>query len=82
MFLDIQSKNMNTRMIEVFKTNVQEVDRAGRLVALLLDHFPGSKINFDLDDCDKVLRIEGKNFAISKVISIVRENGFNCSALE
>ena len=82
MFLDIQSKNMNTRMIEVFKTNVQEIDQARRLVALLLDHFPGSKINFDLDDCDKVLRVEGKNFAIAKVISIVRENGFNCSALE
>ena len=48
-------------MIEVFKTNVQEFSEAQKLVALLRKHFPNSKINFDLDDCDKVLRVEGNN---------------------
>ena len=46
-------------MIEVFKTNVPEVCVAQNIIALLLEHFPESKINFDLHDCDKILRFEG-----------------------
>jgi hypothetical protein len=68
-------------MVEVFKTNVQEVSEASKLVGLLLRHFPGSKINFDLHDCDKVLRVEGKNFVTETVIVIVKENGFACDVL-
>jgi hypothetical protein len=69
-------------MIEVFKTNVHRPTEASRLVAMLLNHFPGSKINFDLDDCDKVLRVEGRNFITEKVMHLVRENGFQCAVLD
>ena len=69
-------------MVEVFKTNVQEVCNAKDLVALLLQHFPDTKINFDLEDCDKILRVEGENFIIEKVMMLVKENGFICKILE
>ena len=69
-------------MIEVFKTNVQEFSEAQKLVALLLRHFPNSKINFDLDDCDKVLRVEGNNLRIEKVMTLVTEKGFLCTVLD
>ena len=69
-------------MIEVFKTNVQEFSQAQKLVALLLRHFPNSKINFDLDDCDKVLRVEGNNLRIEKVMTLVTEKGFLCTVLD
>jgi len=69
-------------MIEVFKTNVQEFSEAQKLVALLLRHFPNSKINFDLDDCDKVLRVEGHNLRIEKVMTLVTEKGFLCKVLD
>ena len=69
-------------MIEVFKTNVQEFSEAQKLVALLRRHFPDSKINFDLDDCDKVLRMEGNNFRIEKVMTLVMEKGFVCKVLD
>lgn len=69
-------------MIEVFKTNVEEARQATNLVVLLLQHFPGSKINFDLHDCDKILRVEGENFKAEKVINLVNENGFACNILE
>jgi hypothetical protein len=69
-------------MIEVFKTNVLESSQATELVALLLQHFPGSKINFDLNDCDKVLRVEGENFIPGKIMTVVKENGFICSVLD
>ena len=69
-------------MVEVFKTNVQEFSEAQKLVALLRRHFPDSKINFDLDDCDKVLRVEGNNVGIEKVMTLVIEKGFLCNVLE
>lgn len=69
-------------MIEVFKTNVQEFSEAQQLVALLRTHFPGSRINFDLDDCDKVLRVEGNNLRIEKVMTLITEKGFLCKVLD
>lgn len=69
-------------MIEVFKTNVQATEQAEELVSLLQQIFPGNKINFDLDDCDKVLRIEGKNFISCNVMNILKERGFMCNLLE
>ena len=69
-------------MIEVFKTDVRAASQARKLVAMLVRHFPGSKINFDLQDCDKVLRVEGYNFKTEKIIVLVREKGFECKVLE
>ena len=69
-------------MIEVFKTNIEERSQAERLIALLLDHFPGHRINVDLHDCDKVLRIEGCNFVPARIMTLVNEHGFMCSVLE
>ncbi len=69
-------------MIEVFKTNIQKASQAKRMVALLLRHFPDSRVNVDLHDCDKVLRIEGCNFMPATVMRLIKEHGFMCSVLE
>jgi hypothetical protein len=69
-------------MIEVFKTNVRKRSDAKKVVTILLQHFPCSKINFDLDDCDKILRIEGEQFVTERVMSLVKENGYCCDVLE
>jgi hypothetical protein len=69
-------------MIEVFKTDVKKVSQAKKVTALLLDHFPCSKINFDLQDCDKVPRVEGEHFIIEKIIEVIKENGYECAVLE
>lgn len=69
-------------MVEVFKTNVQETEQAKELICLLQQKFPESKINFDLDDCDKVLRVEGMNFISCNIMSILKERGFMCAVLE
>jgi hypothetical protein len=70
------------KMIEVFKTDVQTAGDANHLVELLLQQFPGSRINFDLQDCDKILRVEGKEFSSNKVMTLVNSNGFHCEILE
>lgn len=69
-------------MIEVFKTNVETAGDASSIIQMLLRHFPASRINFDLQDCDKVLRVEGKDFSSDKVMTLLRENGFHCAILE
>ncbi len=69
-------------MVEVFKTNVEDRPRAEKITAMLSRHFPGCKINFDLDDCDRILRMEGRNFTPETVTMLVQQNGFHCSVLE
>ncbi len=69
-------------MVEVFSTNVQEFDQSHTLVRQLLAHFPKSKINFDLDDCDKILRVEGESVLPVKIVEVLNANGYNCNILE
>jgi DNA replicative helicase MCM subunit Mcm2 (Cdc46/Mcm family) len=69
-------------MIEVFTTNVKEQCEADKLLVLLQQHFSASKINFDLHDCDKILRVEGNIVEVEKVRMLVEENGFVCKVLE
>lgn len=69
-------------MIEVFKTDIREATQADGIIALLLQQFPGTRVNIDLHDCDKVLRIEGKDFLPDAVMQLVSDNGFMCGVLE
>lgn len=69
-------------MVEVFKTNVNNKWSANWLVEKLQQHFPDHKINFDLDDCDKILRVEGIYLLAEKIKMLLNENGFMCEALE
>ncbi|TDO99276.1 hypothetical protein [Flavobacterium sp. 245] len=68
-------------MIEVFKTNVQEVEQSILIVGKLLEHFPDSKINFDLEDCDKILRIHASSISNRKIIALLDSYGFHCEVL-
>lgn len=42
---------------------------------------PNSKINFDLDDSDKILRIENKIIDSGDIISLVQDLGFLCKVI-
>lgn len=68
-------------MIEVFKTNVQEESQCSIIIEKLLEHYPNSSINFDLEDCDKVLRIHAPTFSNTKIIDILNSHGYFCEAL-
>ena len=69
-------------MVEVFKTNVRKKTESKMLVSILSETFPSFKINFDLSDCDKVLRVEGENMEASRISVHVKENGFKCEVLD
>lgn len=68
-------------MIEVFKTNVQEVEQSKIIVAKLHEHFPNSVINFDLEDCDNILRIHGSSVSNKKIIELLHSYGYWCEVL-
>ena len=75
-------KDRELKMVEVFKTNIQQQRQAEILLAVLGQHFPQARINFDLEDCDKILRVEGKIVRANQIIEIVNSNGYWCEVLE
>jgi len=68
-------------MVEVFKTNVIQNELAFQLRAALESRLPSHKINFDLEDCDKILRIEGHTIPTKMVIEFLANQGFQCEVL-
>lgn len=68
-------------MIEVFKTNVDSIAASQELHAQLQFLFPSCKINFDLDDCDRILRIEGLDFNAETVAEILSRSNYSCEVL-
>lgn len=71
-------------IVEVFRTNVQKDAQARQLVKKLLVHFPHCKINFDLQDCDKILRvagIAGIDICPDKIIRVINTCGYHCEIL-
>jgi hypothetical protein len=69
-------------MIEVYKTNVTCREKAAALVASLEELLPGAAVNFDLDDCDNILRIEAHTFAPQQVAQLLHQSGFACHVLD
>ncbi|UII20758.1 hypothetical protein [Fulvivirga ligni] len=61
-------------MVEVYKTNLTNKNKADALITLMEDLFPEFEVNFDLDDCDNILRVKSSVWIDnSKVISLLRE---------
>jgi hypothetical protein len=70
-------------MVEVFKTNIRDKQNAEKLIVQIGAYFPAYKANFDLDDCDNILRIActDKTIEASSIIKIVKGFGFKAEVL-
>ena len=70
-------------MVEVFKTNVKERDHANMLIDQIHQNFISYKANFDLQDCDNILRVECKsgNVESTSLIGLLNEFGFKAEVL-
>jgi len=69
-------------MVEVFKTNISNIQQSEMLTRKLSEHFPESDIYFDLQDCDNVLRVEGDDICAEKIIGLLTADGYHCEVLE
>lgn len=69
-------------MVEVFKTNITDRCVAAVVVAQLQIQLPGAKINFDLEDCDNILKVEHYAVTAQRIEDALQRNGFYCEVLD
>lgn len=66
-------------MIYVFKTSVDSRSKFESASALLQELLPNTLWNFDLEDCDNILRIDSE----LDIPNLIQNNGiFDCIELE
>ncbi len=68
-------------MIYVFKTSVKTKKAIKGLVSKFKHLIPNSKWNFDLEDCDKILRIDSQFEIRETTIKLLEDNDYECAEL-
>ena len=69
--------------IEIFKTNVEDNAEAGRIVKTIQQVHKSYKANFDLQDCDRILRIVSLNGPVlaEELIDLLKKIGYKAEIL-
>ena len=62
------------KLVEVFKTNINSRKIAKKIQKCLEEAFPGYRLNFDLQDCDKILRVEAQSLDCEKIIALIKSH--------
>jgi hypothetical protein len=70
-------------MIEVFKTNVRSAQEANVLAELIEKTFDHYHVNFDLEDCDRILRVKTTDHQMnpSDIIKLLKVFGVYAEVL-
>ncbi|KAB7530275.1 hypothetical protein F8C76_01845 [Flagellimonas olearia] len=70
-------------MVEVFRTSVATIEIAEFLLEKLQREFPCCEINFDLEDCDNILRVATMSNSLDPmpIIRLVEECNVDIQAL-
>ena len=71
------------KIVQVFKTDVPDRETARVITFLLQRDFSQCRINFDLDDCDRILRIESRQTSVDEmeILLLVGGCGYHCEPL-
>jgi len=69
-------------MIYVFKTTVNTEHEVAQLKPYIDKIIPNSKWNFDLEDCDNILRIESTENIINSIKLLFKIYDFGCEELD
>ena len=68
-------------MIYAFKTSIKTKIQARKLKPHLDRILPGARWNFDLNDCDNVLRIDSDENVITPIVSLLKTHNIDCEEL-
>lgn len=68
-------------MIYVFKTNITNKKSVNYLKPFLDEISEIKKWNFDLEDCDNILRIDGKKNISDQIIMLIKAHNYSCIEL-
>jgi hypothetical protein len=62
-------------MVEIFKTNINSKKLADKVLKTLNTSLPAYRFNFDLEDCDRILRAQsgGSPIETMRIIQIVKD---------
>jgi hypothetical protein len=66
----------------VFITSVSEPEQVSRVSPLLAAVSAIEEWNFDLEDCDRILRVVSNDISPRYIESLLQDAGFNCMELE
>lgn len=69
-------------MIYIFKTTVSTESQVQKLKSYFDILIPTSKWNFDLEDCDNILRIDSSEDIRYLIKTLFKINNFDCEELE
>jgi hypothetical protein len=72
------------KIVKVFKTDVQDQLVARQIIYFLQQTFSHCRINFDLDDCDRILRIESLQGSVeeAEIQLLIARCGHHCEPLQ
>jgi hypothetical protein len=68
--------------ILIFTTNIEKPEQVSKVKPLLTAVQSITQWNFDLEDCDNILRIEADDISPRYIESLLQTAGFNCQELE
>jgi len=68
--------------ILVFTTSVSEPEQVSRVSPLLTAIPAIEDWNFDLEDCDRILRVVSNDISPRYIESVLKDAGFTCTELE
>lgn len=68
--------------ITIFKTSVSTEKQARKLQPLLSAMPLITQCNFDLEDCDSILRIVSTDLQPQLICELLNTEGFHCEAME
>jgi hypothetical protein len=69
-------------MILVFKTSVKTKNQVKKLKPHIDKILPNTKWNFDLEDSDKILRIDSNENIVLTIIDLLSIHNYSCEELE
>jgi SAM-dependent methyltransferase len=68
-------------VIEIFKTNIRNQAQARAVYDALARLLPAARISFDLDDPEKILRVEDDIIDADQVMETVKDLGYGCKII-
>lgn len=69
-------------IVEVFQTNVESESIAQTILSEINNLFPELEVNFDLEDCDRILRLVTPSYDyVPKVVALMDRCGYLCKVL-
>ena len=77
--MDLTQKKTNNTVVAVFKTTVEDTKDTKKIRVALEKEFSDSRISFDLEDSDNILRVEADSLNVRTIKDTVAQH--KCEAV-